>query len=137
VELSNPLVLVVEVTPDRRGLLCTTLEGAGIATRSAASAREALAELAAGLRPSLLVLDVRLPDMDGIEVLARLHGDPEIAAIPVVLVAGDAEDREVRGDARVLRVPSEIEAILGAVRASVARALVPTPSSPARGQTGP
>jgi CheY-like chemotaxis protein len=123
VELPNPLVLVVEVTPDRRGLLCATLEGAGIATRSAASAREALAEIAAGLRPSLVVLDVRLPDMDGLEVLARLHGDPEIAAIPVVLVAGDAEDGEVRGASRVLRVPSEIEAILDAVRASVA----PTP----------
>jgi two-component system OmpR family response regulator len=120
VDPPNPLILVVEAIPDLRGVFCTALEGAGFTTRSAASARETLAELAAGLRPSLFLLDVRLPDMDGLTVLAQLRRDSGLAAIPVVLVSGDTEVRMVQGAARVFVLPFAMEELVDAVRAILA-----------------
>jgi PAS domain S-box-containing protein len=52
-------------------------------------------ELAREHRPDLVILDLHLPDLNGDEVLDRLHDDPRTAAIPVVIYSADATERQV------------------------------------------
>ena len=79
------LVLVVDDDPGSRDLMLWFLEREGYATASAAGGQEAI-QMARALHPSVITLDVILPDMDGWKVLRTLKADPELAAIPVVMV---------------------------------------------------
>jgi len=47
-------------------------------------------------RPDLIMLDILLPDIDGIEVLRRLKGDVATSKIPVVIVTNSAEEKQVK-----------------------------------------
>jgi two-component system OmpR family response regulator len=90
-----PTLLVVEDEPSLLALLADSLRGVGFAVLTAA---DGVSGLAAALRhrPDLVVLDVMLPDMDGVEVVRRLHGGG--VAVPVVfLTALDGVDDTVRG----------------------------------------
>ena len=58
----------------------------------AASGKEALAQLARGLKPQLILLDVMMPEMDGYEVLGRLKQDPATKDIPVVFLTGMTDE---------------------------------------------
>jgi CheY-like chemotaxis protein len=53
-------------------------------------------ELAHEHRPSLILLDLHLPDVDGDEVLQRLREDPDTASTPVVMVSADATPRQIQ-----------------------------------------
>jgi putative two-component system response regulator len=74
------------------------------------------------LRPDLIILDVRLPDMSGFEVLNLLRLDPETEAIPVLLCTAAVRDvqaqEEVLGQRGipVLFKPFDLEALLTAIR---------------------
>jgi two-component system cell cycle sensor histidine kinase/response regulator CckA len=90
-------ILLVDDTPKVRYVTRRILAGAGFDVREAATGSEALA--LAGERPDLIVLDVRLPDLDGYEVCRRLKANPLTAAIPVLHLSGvyrEVQDR-VRG----------------------------------------
>ena len=75
-------VLVVDDTEGNRYVVARLLRGAGYEVLEAASGGEALDQVAR--RPDLVVLDINLPDMTGYDVVRRLKGDPETAAIPVL-----------------------------------------------------
>ena len=79
-------VLVIEDDGPSAELLTIYLEGAGY---RAVVARDGAAglELARELLPRAVILDILLPDVDGWELLARLKGEPETAALPVVVVS--------------------------------------------------
>ncbi len=79
-----PVVLVVDDTESAREVLAKLLRQAGYQTRTAASAAEALGVLAEA-RPDLVLLDVTMPDMDGLSLLELLHGQAEWASLPVVM----------------------------------------------------
>jgi CheY-like chemotaxis protein len=64
--------------------------------RSCASGPDGIAE-AAGWRPTLILLDVMMPGMDGPTTLARLREQPETANIPVVLITARTQAREAEG----------------------------------------
>ncbi|HVO31966.1 MAG TPA: response regulator, partial [bacterium] len=70
--MSSPNVLVVEDEPQMRRFLRTTLAGNGYTVREAATAEEAL-RLAASWNPELVLLDLGLPDLDGLEFTRRLR----------------------------------------------------------------
>ena len=116
-------VLVVDDSPENRHAVRRMLAGAGFAVREAARGAEALATLAAGPQPDLLVLDVNLPDMDGFELVGRVRADRDWAGIPVVHVSScfrESDDR-VRGlesgaDA-YLAAPFEPRELVAVVRA--------------------
>jgi len=69
------------------------LEDAGYAVLGAPTGARALA-LAGERRPDLVLLDMGLPDMGGLDVVRRLKADPHTAPIPVVAVTGRDEDAE-------------------------------------------
>jgi len=78
-------ILVIDDDDDARDLLRRTLEEEGYAIVTAARGEHGLA-LAKRLKPVLITLDVMMPEMDGWEVLRSLESDPELRAIPVVVV---------------------------------------------------
>ena len=84
-QAGSPLVLIVDDNDTNRKLAGDVLRAAGLRTIEAASGGEGLA-LAAQQRPQVILLDLRLPDVDGIEVAGRLRDGPETAGIPVVAV---------------------------------------------------
>ena len=84
-EGASHAILLVEDDPLQGEALALLLETRGYAVTVAASGTEALAVLAAGLRPCLLVLDLGLPDMHGLEFMRRRGTVVGGAAIPVIL----------------------------------------------------
>src|SRR3989442_5443882 len=81
-------VTMLHVNDDaaRRYILGRILRDHGFAVIDASTGGEGL-ELAASKRPEIVLLDVKLPDVDGFEVCRRLKADPATASIPVVLVS--------------------------------------------------
>ncbi|HEX7238887.1 MAG TPA: response regulator, partial [Longimicrobiaceae bacterium] len=89
-----PLLLVVDDEPVNVELLRDLLESLDFRTLGALRGPEAL-ELARESSPDLILLDVMMPGMNGLEVCRRLRADPATAGIPVVFVTAlsDAEDK--------------------------------------------
>ena len=82
-----PCVLIVDDEPAIRRLLRTSLRAEGYRTEEAATGAEALARAAAA---DIVVLDLGLPDLDGLEVIRRLRA---ISAVPIVVLSS----REAEG----------------------------------------
>lgn len=80
---ARPVVLVVDDNEKNLKLARDVLHAAGIRTLEASSAAQTI-ELAVATVPDLILLDLRLPDQDGLAVLRQLSADPRTAAIPVV-----------------------------------------------------
>jgi two-component system phosphate regulon response regulator PhoB len=90
-------VLVVEDEDSIRELICVGLERAGYKVSSAGSGEEALA-LIGRERPDIVVLDLMLPGIGGLDVCRRLRMDRETAGIPVIILsARDGEQDVVSG----------------------------------------
>jgi two-component system, cell cycle response regulator DivK len=93
--MAGELVLIVDDNERNLRLARDVLRHAGFRTIEAASALAGLA-LAAAEQPDLVLMDVRLPDLDGTEAARRLKDDPATAGIPVVALTSLAMkgDRE-------------------------------------------
>ncbi|MBI3896242.1 MAG: response regulator [Acidobacteria bacterium] len=87
-------ILVVDDEPGNRYLLQETLNAAGYLVVTAGNGQQALEEFAK-VQPSLVLLDVVMPRIDGFEVCRRLKTNPATRLIPVILVTG-LSDREHR-----------------------------------------
>jgi DNA-binding response OmpR family regulator len=83
-------VLVVDDSPEMQKLLSRIVESLGAEVQCAASAREARAALQAA-PPSLLLLDLGLPDEDGFRLVEDLQQNTELRDVPVVFITGRAE----------------------------------------------
>jgi DNA-binding response OmpR family regulator len=86
-----PEVLVVDDEPDIRALIVHHLTQDGFRCRTAADGSEALARLRAGT-PDLIVLDLMLPGIDGLEVTRRVRAEPAWAAVPIIMLTAKAEE---------------------------------------------
>src|SRR2546427_2145590 len=86
-------VLIVEDDPDIAQLVAAYLGKAGFVAERAASGREALQAIAAR-PPDLLVLDLMLPHVDGLEVCRVVRGNEATAAIPIIMLTARAEESE-------------------------------------------
>ena len=87
-------VLIVDDEPHIVELVRVTLEDDRLDVVAATSAAEAL-ELAPALRPELILLDVNLPDLSGLEVCRRLRRDPELAGGRIVMLTAVAQRDDV------------------------------------------
>ncbi len=79
-------VLVVDDDPDVREVMSLALESSGYEARVAADGRDALAKLADG-RPCVMLVDLMMPVMDGIELVRHLRREASTATIPIVIVS--------------------------------------------------
>jgi len=99
---TTPLVLLVEDDIHDAELIRDALLSTGFEhdLRVVRNAGDALAFLQAGtaepsLRPSLVILDFRLGDTSGVNVLDRLKSDATLRVIPVLMLSGSADERDV------------------------------------------
>ena len=93
--MSEATVLVVDDDPVIQGLLRVNFEMEGYEVIVAGDGVEGL-ERARSERPDVVILDVMMPRMDGLEVARNLKGDPATAAIPIVLLSAKAQQIDVR-----------------------------------------
>jgi phosphate regulon transcriptional regulator PhoB len=84
-------VLVVEDEPDIRNLIVHHLTRDGFRCRAVASGAEALQRVRAA-PPDLVVLDLMLPGMDGLDVCRRLRSDPGSAGVPIIMLTAKADE---------------------------------------------
>jgi len=87
IDPARPTVLVVEDDSSNRALLTALLERAGYRAVTASDGPSGLAA-ALEIAPDLVLLDVGLPGMDGLEICRRLRADPRTVTLPVVLLTG-------------------------------------------------
>ena len=87
-------ILAVDDTPENLRVVAGFLLQAGYDVRPVTSGREAL-QVAAADPPDLVLLDIRMPEMDGFAVCARFKADPATAGIPIVFLSasGDLADK--------------------------------------------
>ena len=87
----KPTILVVDDEPDAVDLIEFNLKNAGFQVKTASDGAEALAT-ARSVLPSLIVLDVMLPEMDGFEICKLLRRDQNTAAIPIIMLTAKAAE---------------------------------------------
>ena len=93
----EPTILVVDDDAQIRTFVARQLKNEGYNVELARTGDEAL-ERAAELIPDLIVLDVNMPEMDGLEACRRLKQDPLTNEIPVIFITGKTEEEdEARG----------------------------------------
>jgi CheY-like chemotaxis protein len=113
-----PTVLIVDDDPDVRMMLAVFLELAGVEVVIAANGREALERLASD-RPSVILLDLMMPVMDGIEFRQRQEQHDRFREIPVVCLSAHHNARHIArklGVAEFLGKPFELDAVMNVVR---------------------
>ena len=118
-----PRVLLVEDDPDLRAMVEVRLRRIGHLVLSVGSGREALEVLAGRGVPDVLVLDVLMPGMSGLELLTTLRQDPAYAGLPAVFLSGrilpsDIEAGRALG-ATYLTKPVVITALAAAIEQSL------------------
>ncbi len=119
--MHNPaLILAVDDTPENLEILRVRLEANGYEVVLAADGEEGL-EKARALKPDLILLDIMMPKLDGIQVVKLLKQDKDLRGIPVILVTAKADTRDVvagldAGGDDYLTKPFEHSALLARVR---------------------
>ncbi|WP_302612562.1 winged helix-turn-helix domain-containing protein [Mitsuokella jalaludinii] len=130
-------ILVVDDEASIRELLSFNLKKNGYSVETAADGREALAK-AAGM--DLVLLDIMLPEDDGLEVCRRLKADPQTSGIPIIMLTAKAEeiDRvlglELGADDYVVK-PFSMRELLARVKAVLRRSAKDSQSEKGREET--
>jgi two-component system, cell cycle sensor histidine kinase and response regulator CckA len=115
-EAAHAQILLVEDDRAIREVLGGILEEEGYAVTTADNGRQALERLQTGPAPDLIVLDLRMPIMDGWQFRAAQKTDPALAAIPVLAISADGSAKaEAIDAAEYLRKPLSTDALLGAI----------------------
>jgi two-component system, cell cycle response regulator DivK len=117
--MAGEQILVVEDNENNMKLFRDVLRATGYRTLEASTGGQALM-LATEHRPALVLMDIRLPDMDGVEALSRLRMDERTASIPVLAVTaqamkGDRERFKEAGFDGYLSKPVDIDELLTTV----------------------
>ena len=92
-------ILVVEDNDLNRRLFCDVLKASGFEVAPVADGLEALAR-AREFVPSLAIMDIQLPNVSGLDLIALMKRDPELRGIPVLAVtayAGKGDEERIRG----------------------------------------
>jgi CheY-like chemotaxis protein len=110
-------VLLVDDDQDVLDALAELLRDEGFEVAEAHNGREALNLLRGAAQPALILLDLMMPVMSGLEFLERKSRDPALAPIPVVIISGISID--MPGDLPIIRKPFEPDGVLEAVRVHI------------------
>lgn len=93
---TNKTIMVVDDNPDIITIVKTILEGKGYTVLSASSGLELL-NMLKNQKPDLIILDIMMPEMDGLEVLSRLKAVADTATLPVILLTAKVQYEDVLG----------------------------------------
>lgn len=122
--VASPVVLVADDDRDIVDLLTRTLKQRGYALMAAYDGKEAMAAVARR-RPDAILLDLRMPVMDGYEVLEALKSDPDTCEIPVVVMSAYEVDAERSGvldlASQLVGKPFDVEEFVGRIESVVAQ----------------
>ncbi|MDA0975052.1 MAG: response regulator [Phycisphaerales bacterium] len=122
----RPEVLIIDDEWAVSRAISARLEASGFEVRTAVNGLDGLAAIEAS-RPDAVLLDLRMPDIDGLEVLRRLRADDRNAGLPVIMLTANVQD-SLRGEALALGArgffgkPFDHHALVAALR----RATTPT-----------
>jgi CheY-like chemotaxis protein len=119
--VTDPLLMLVEDDEDLREAMALIFEAHGFRTIGASDGLEALAKLESNGRPALILLDLRMPRMNGVEFLQLLSRTPR-ATIPVLALTGDSgacRDAINAGAVGCLQKPIEPNRLIDAIRAQI------------------
>jgi CheY-like chemotaxis protein len=110
-------ILLVEDAADLRELAAFVLRREGYEVHEAEDGQDALDQLET-MQPSpcLLLLDLMMPVMSGLELLEALRKDTRFASLPVVVLSAGGQPSQVPGAKKFLRKPADYEVIVRAVR---------------------
>jgi two-component system, cell cycle response regulator DivK len=123
--VAGELILIVEDNENNRLLLRDVLQAQGYQTSETDTAEEGI-RLAASARPALILMDIQLPRMNGIEALRHLRADPLTRNIPVIAITASAmmHDRQrimAAGFDNYQTKPINVREFLDGVRATLDR----------------
>jgi sigma-B regulation protein RsbU (phosphoserine phosphatase) len=93
-QTKRPLILAVDDLPRNLELLAKVLEAEGYRSTLATNGTQAL-EIAFKEKPDLILLDIRMPGMDGLEVCRQLKADPATQDIPVIFLTVHSKSAEI------------------------------------------
>lgn len=96
----KPEILIIDDEWAVSRAISARLEASGFSTRVAPTGEEGL-EVISRSAPDAVILDLRMPDIDGLEVLRRLRAEPGTANVPVIMVTANVQD-SVKGEAMAL-----------------------------------
>ncbi len=119
-------ILVVEDNDLNRKLFCDVLAAGGFAVEPCADGNMTL-ERARGFLPNLVVMDIQLQDVSGLDLIASMKGDSDLREVPVLAVtayAGKGDEERIRktGAAGYLSKPASIGPFMAAVRGLIEKA---------------
>ena len=123
--MAGEAILVVDDNAQNLKLARVMLSAEGYQVRTAVDAEEAL-ELLAGFTPRLILMDIQLPGMDGLELTRRLKADPQrqdilVVALTAYAMKGDHERALAAGCDGYLAKPIDSDALAGMVGAMLSR----------------
>lgn len=116
---SASVVLIVEDDEDLRVTIAEVLRDEGVLVVEAGDGHEALAWMKSHERPSVIVLDLMMPRMDGMQFRAAQLEDSALASVPVVFMTASTPTQSLLDDAGaagVLRKPVSFERLFAALR---------------------
>ena len=93
---NKPPLLLVEDEPDTASLVKLIMEGKGYEVLHAATGSEALDKIALMPPPSLVLLDIQLPDVDGITILETIRATPDWQNVPVIMLTAVSDEQQIR-----------------------------------------
>src|SRR5262245_46753985 len=94
--VGQQLVLIVDDDADVRDMVRSTLESSGLKTAQAVNGRAAIDWLNNNPLPSLILLDLMMPEMDGFEFLEKIREDEDLIDVPVVVLTAKVLTDEER-----------------------------------------
>lgn len=95
-EATKPRILVVDDDPALQKLVMQLLQRGGFEAIGALTAREAATVLKEQPLPDLMVLDLMLPEMSGIDFLKQIRGRDEFQELPVIILSALADPEQIR-----------------------------------------
>jgi len=93
--MSKRTVVVIEDEPDAAELFAEMMRVSGFQTVTSYSSAPAI-DLIASHKPDVVIMDVMMPDISGLDLLKSMRGKPELAGIPVILVSALAFPADIK-----------------------------------------